>query len=604
MTSWVDHRSLDPAEGSSRRQTSLSAGATLLAPNRTRFRFWAPDSPRVGLEIAGGIARDMQADGDGWHSLEVACGAGTRYRYRIGPELAVPDPASRAQDGDVGDSSIVVDPGAYPWRNADWRGRPWREAIIYEVHPGLAGGFRGLAEDLPRLATLGITAVELMPIADFPGRRNWGYDGVLPYAPDSAYGTPDDLKALVDRAHDLGLMMLQDVVYNHFGPEGNYLSAYASDFFSEDQHTPWGAAINFRHPVVRRFFTENAIYWLEEFQFDGLRFDAVHAIAERDWLLELGREVREAIPADRHIHLVLENDHNDAGLLEEAFTAQWNDDAHHAFHVVMTGESGGYYSDYAKQPAAMLARCLEQGFAFQGEASEYRDGERRGSPSKHLPPLRFVSFLQNHDQIGNRALGERLAAIAEPEVLRVGVALLLLSPQIPLVFMGEEVGAREPFLFFTDYEGELAEAVKSGRRKEFGKFAEFSTPEAQRKIPDPNKPETFDRSRPTFDAQDEWANAWLGFYGELMELRRTLIVPHLDKARAIQATALGRTALEARWQLGEGVELHLAANFGSEPVALPKPKGRRIFACGDAEADAPDGELPGRCFLAHLQEPG
>jgi len=208
MTSWVDHRSLDPAEGSSRRQTSLSAGATLLAPNRTRFRFWAPDSPRVGLEIAGGIARDMQADGDGWHSLEVACGAGTRYRYRIGPELAVPDPASRAQDGDVGDSSIVVDPGAYPWRNADWRGRPWREAIIYEVHPGLAGGFRGLAEDLPRLATLGITAVELMPIADFPGRRNWGYDGVLPYAPDSAYGTPDDLKALVDRAHDLGLMML------------------------------------------------------------------------------------------------------------------------------------------------------------------------------------------------------------------------------------------------------------------------------------------------------------------------------------------------------------------------------------------------------------
>jgi maltooligosyltrehalose trehalohydrolase len=582
----------------STRGFNLSHGASLIAPNRTRFQFWAPDVATVGLEIEGRSAQLMQAEAGGWHRLEIDCGPGTRYRYRVSPDLAVPDPASRAQANDVHGPSVVVDPAAYTWRSTGWRGRPWREAILYELHPGALGGFRGIAEHLPRLKELGITAVELMPIADFFGARNWGYDGVLPFAPDAAYGTPDDLKALIDRAHELGLMMFQDVVYNHFGPEGNYLHAYAGAFFRADLHTPWGAAIDFKNPVVRRFFIENALYWLEEYRFDGLRLDAVHAIPERDWLLELAETVHKTV-TDRHVHLVLENDDNDARLLESAFTAQWNDDAHHAAHVLIAGETGGYYSDYAENPAAALARCLEQGFAFQGEASAYRDGAHRGSPSAHLSPLNFVFFLQNHDQIGNRAFGDRLAAIADPDVLKVGLALLLLAPQVPLLFMGEEVGAREPFLFFANYEGDLAAAVKNGRRKEFGKFPEFATEEAQRRIPDPNKADTFEKSRPNFEAYDDWARDWLEFSRRLIALRHDAIIPRLEGVRAVGAQALTTHALQARWILGDGSALILAANFGPEPVRLPPVPGNHLFSHG-AKADAVG--LGGKSFLAILDE--
>jgi maltooligosyltrehalose trehalohydrolase len=578
--------------------TKLSHGATLIAPQRTRFQFWAPDIRSVGLEIDDKPAQPMRAEEGGWHRLEADCGAGARYRYRIAPDRAVPDPASRAQAEDVHGPSLVVDPDAYAWRSTDWAGRPWHEAIFYELHPGALGGFRGVMEQLPRLKELGVTAVELMPIADFFGAHNWGYDGVLPFAPDTAYGTPQDLKALIDRAHELGMMMFQDVVYNHFGPEGNYLHAYASPFFRADIHTPWGAAIDFRNPVVRRFFIENALYWLEEYRFDGLRLDAVHAIPDRDWLLELAETVKTTI-TDRQIHLVLENDNNDAPLLESAFTAQWNDDAHHAAHVLITGESGGYYSDYAENPAAALARCLEQGFAFQGEASAYRDGAHRGSPSAHLAPDKFVFFLQNHDQIGNRALGERLAAIADPDRLKVGVALLLLSPQIPLLFMGEELGAREPFLYFTDYEGDLAEAVKQGRRKEFGKFAAFTTEEAQRQIPDPNRAETFQRSCPRFDAPDQWSRDWQDYFRHLIALRREAIVPRLEGARPEGAQALTAHALQARWILNDGARLTLSANFGPEPITLPPVPGWQLFSHGP-KADAIG--LGGKSFLAILGE--
>jgi malto-oligosyltrehalose trehalohydrolase len=575
--------------------TQLSHGATLIAPDRTRFQFWAPDLAAVGLEIGQEPARAMRSEPGGWHRLEVDCGAGTRDRYRISPDLAVPDPASRAQADDVHGPSIVIDPDAYAWRNTAWRGRPWREAVLYELHPGALGGFRGVMEQLPRLKDLGITAVELMPIADFFGAHNWGYDGVLPFAPDTAYGTPDDLKALVDRAHDLGLMMFLDVVYNHFGPEGNYLHSYASSFFRDDIRTPWGAAIDFKHPVVRRFFIENALIWLEEYRFDGLRLDAVHAIPDRDWLLELAATVKRTI-TDRQVHLVLENDDNDAPLLESAFAAQWNDDAHHAAHVLITGETGGYYSDYAENPAAALARCLEQGFAFQGEASAYRDGAHRGTPSGHLAPDRFVFFLQNHDQVGNRAFGDRLAAIADPDALKVGVALLLLAPQIPLLFMGEELGARAPFLFFTNYEGDLAEAVKQGRRKEFGKFAEFATEAAQRRIPDPNKAETFRQSRPSFAAEDEWSRDWQGYVRRLIALRHAALVPHLDGARSDGARALTTQALQARWILGNGTRLALAANFGPEPISLPPVPGRHLFSHGKGDCIG----LAGKSFLAIL----
>jgi malto-oligosyltrehalose trehalohydrolase len=271
---------------------------------RTRFRLWAPAQERVTLELGGAPSIPMQRR-DAWFEAEAACGPGTTYRYRLGSGLAVPDPASRGQAGDVHDASLVVDPRAYQWRHAQWRGRPWEETVLYELHAGLLGGFAGVERELGRLAALGFTAIELMPINDFPGQRNWGYDGVLPFAPDRAYGTPDDLKALIDAAHGCGLMMFLDVVYNHFGPDGNYIASYAPQFFRDDVKTPWGPAIDFRRPQVRRFFTENALYWLTEYRFDGLRFDAVHAINEPAWLDEMAAEVRASVERCLYVHLVL-----------------------------------------------------------------------------------------------------------------------------------------------------------------------------------------------------------------------------------------------------------------------------------------------------------
>src|SRR5262249_34307849 len=347
----------------------------------------------------------------------------------------------------------------------------------------------------------------------FPGRRNWGYDGVLPFAPAAAYGTPDDLKALVDAAHGYGLVMFLDVVYNHFGPDGNYLAAYAPQFFRNDISTPWGPAIDFRQPEVRRFFIENALYWLMEFRFDGLRFDAVHAISEPDWLDEMAAQVRATVERGRHARLGLAHAGNAASPLAGDFDAQWNDDGHHALHVLLTGEHDGYYADYADGPASRLARVLAEGFAYQGEPSRHRGGKPRGTPSGHLPPTAFVLFLQNHDQIGNRALGERLTALADPAALEAAIALLLLCPQIPLLFMGEEVASPSPFLFFTDHNEELAAAVRAGRRREFASFTSFLARRGS-VLPDPNAIETFERSIPKPDP--ERGNAREKLYRELL----------------------------------------------------------------------------------------
>lgn len=562
-------------------------GPQRLADDGWRFNLWAPDRGAVSLELADGRSLAMEPVGDGWLSAETRAPAGAGYRFRLDPDLSVPDPAARAQRGGPHGWSVLHDPHGYDWRCVHWRGRPWHEAVIQEVHAGVLGGFAGVAARLPEMSELGITAVELMPVAAFAGLRGWGYDGVLPYAVHEAYGTPDDLKALVDRAHELGLMMLLDVVYNHFGPDGNYLHSYAEPFFDERRHTPWGPGIAFGKEAVRRFFVDNARVWLEEFRFDGLRFDAVHAIGDNGFLDAMARELREAI-SDRPIHLILENESNDADRLAPGrFDAQWNDDFHNTVHVLLTGEREGYYSGFADHATERLARCLAEGFVYQGETPPGEDAEPRGKPSGHLPPVRFVSFLQNHDQIGNRAMGERLTVLAEPDRLRAATALLLLAPQIPLIFIGDEVGSRSPFLFFTDFHDELADAVREGRRREFAHFAAFGDPEARKRIPDPNATGTFEASAPVPGPE---AEEWQALYAELLALRHRHIVPRLAEAKSLGAQVLAEGAVSARWRIADGATLAIAVNLGREPAAFPEiadplfslgtPGQPASFACG------------------------
>jgi maltooligosyltrehalose trehalohydrolase len=556
----------------------LPFGANLLVDEKhAQFRIWAPDQKALALAIEGRAPTPMATSSDGWFAVIANCGAGTRYRYLLQDGTAVPDPASRLQDDDVDGHSVVVDPASYQWRNQQWRGRPWTETVLYELHVGLLDGFEGVKRELARLADLGVTAIELMPIAEFPGARNWGYDSVLPFAPERSYGTPDQLKALIDEAHGLGLMMFLDVVYNHFGPDGNYLPLYASAMFREDIATPWGPAIDFRRPEVRRYFTENALYWLLEYRFDGLRFDAVHTITPREWLDEMAGQARACI-SDREVHLVLENDDNTASHLASGFNAQWNDDGHHVLHRLLTGEHQGYYEDY-NRPAARLARCLKEGFVYQGEASAHRGGKRRGTPSTKLSPSAFVLFLQNHDQIGNRAFGERLTSLAKPAALEAAIALQLLCPQIPLIFMGEETRSEAPFLFFTDHNEKLAEAVRAGRRREFASFPQFADTTLLKQIPDPNEEKTFERSQPFNDRASGQKRK--DFYRHLLDLRRTYIIPRLTGARAVDAKAVGEAAVVAGWRLGDGSTLMIACNLAADAVEIEPLASDILFATSD-----------------------
>ncbi|MBV8193221.1 MAG: malto-oligosyltrehalose trehalohydrolase [Alphaproteobacteria bacterium] len=575
-------------------------GATLVAADRTRFRLWAPAQRAVELVIEGGPTLPMQRSPEGWFEVETRAGAGARYRYKLDDGLVVPDPASRGQADDVHDPSVVIDPAAYRWRHGDWSGKPWPTTVLYELHAGTMGGFAGVQARLPALAELGVTAVELMPINDFPGGRNWGYDGVLPFAPDRAYGTPDELKALVDAAHGLGLMIFLDVVYNHFGPDGNYLGLYAPGFFRDDLSTPWGPAIDFRQPVVRDYFTRNALYWLMEYRFDGLRFDAVHAISDPLWLDETAAIVRRTIEPGRYVHLVLEHDGNAADHLRREFNAQWNDDAHHVLHVMLTRERDGYYADYAERPADKLARCLAEGFVYQGDPSPYRKGAPRGTPSADLPPTSFVLFLQNHDQIGNRPFGDRLTEHTDPEALRAAVALQLLCPQIPLIFMGEETGTRTPFLFFTDHHGELAKAVRDGRRREFSHFEGFQAGEKAEQIPDPNAAETFQASCPQPDPST--GTAWHDYYKRLLALRASVVTPQLAGTRAIAAAAVGPAAVVATWSLGAGRVLRLACNLGGDFCSIEPPQGDMLFESrSGAGQQAREGRLEALSTIAFLE---
>jgi malto-oligosyltrehalose trehalohydrolase len=549
-----------------------------LTADGTSFRLWAPAAHRVDVVLDKPYP--LHCHGDGWFSAEMPdVAAGARYKFRIDGELDVPDPASAFQPDDVFGASEVIDPTTYAWRAREWRGRPWHEAVVMETHVGSftpEGTYRAMIGKLDHLVETGITALELMPLADFTGRRNWGYDGVLWYAPDSVHGRPDDLRALIDEAHLRGLMVLLDVVYNHFGPEGNYLGRYAPAFFIDAQ-TPWGSAIDYQVPEVRAFAVENARYWLEEYRFDGLRLDAVHAIVEPGaslFLHELSAAAGELASATgRHIHLVLENDDNVASLLDAGedpprgkYRAQWNDDYHHAWHVLLTGESHGYYSDYQRAPVQDIARALASGFVYQGEPSAHRGGVRRGEPSGKLAPTAFVNFLQNHDQIGNRALGDRLVRHASDPAIEAALAITLLSPAIPMLFMGEEWGSNSPFPFFCDFTGELAEAVRRGRRREFADaYAKHGD-----EIPDPLSESTFRSAVPDWEARDQpLGRKRLALVRKLLEIRRREIVPRLAGAAFGGARSADEGRLMAHWRLGGGARLSLIANLSPRPVAMP-----------------------------------
>jgi isoamylase len=598
----------------------LRFGAELRPDGMVRFRLWAPGQDRVAVILdERDEALTMSGSEDGWFELVTAAVPGTRYRYQLENGLRIADPAARAQDGDVQGPSLVVDPNNYAWQNPAWAGRPWPETVLYELHVGTfseQGTFEGVREKLAHLAALGVTAIELMPLADFAGWRNWGYDGVLPFAPAHAYGSSDDLKRLIDHAHGLGLMVFLDVVYNHFGPDGNYLPLLAPEFFNEDLHTPWGPAIDFTQRPVRDFVINNALYWLEEYRFDGLRLDAVHAIedpSEVHILTELAETVRRTIGSERYVHLVLENDANQARYLERdaagnplQYSAQWNDDFHHVAHTLLTGESAGYYGDYADRPVERLARALDRGFVYQGEPSAHRGDIPRGEPTGDLPPLAFVDFLQNHDQIGNRAFGERLTMLAEPERVRMMQALVLLAPQVPLLFMGEEWGAREPFLFFCDFHDELAAAVREGRRREFAHFPEFADDASRARIPDPNAESTFEASRLDWSELELSEHEdWLEGIATLLRIRRELIVPRLGGGRVagLGAASWNGAALSAGWRLADGARLSLVANFGSEPATgFSLPEGDLLFESEpELTLEIAKGRMPGwslACFLA------
>lgn len=577
-----------------------------LRHNSTRFKIWAPKCKTMRLKIKGRRALlDMEARDDGWHKIEVeGLQAGAQYKYVLPDDTEIPDPTSRYQPDDIHGFSEVIDPRHFEWTDIDWNGRPWEEAIIYELHFGTftpEGTYRAAIEKLDHLVRLGITTIQVMPICQFYGRFNWGYDGAMLFAPDSSYGRPEDLKAFIDAAHDRSLMVFLDVVYNHFGPHGNYLPAVAP-IFTDRHKSPWGAGINYDDEgadVIRELVVESAIYWITEFHFDGLRFDAVHAIEDNSTthILELlGARLRAAGP-HRYVHLVLENSKNqerwlrrNSGKQPVHYTAQWNDDVHHLLHAAATGENTGYYADFdnLEDRCERLGRALAEGFAYQGELRPHH-GDRVGEPSVGLPATAFVAYIQNHDQIGNRIFGDRMTKLAHANALKALSAVYLLLPQIPMLFMGEEWASRSPFPFFADVPPDLRELVLEGRQEELK-----GTPEHE----DPSKPNVEETVDPTLvstfkSAKLNWEDlevdehaGWLLHYRQLIDIRKKEIVPRLFGLEGFAAhyQVLGPKAVLISWRMGDGTTLRLYANLdNATQQGVPSVIGRRIHLEGFSE---------------------
>jgi maltooligosyltrehalose trehalohydrolase len=553
-----------------------TAGAVVEPGGGVRFRVWAPGSRQVEVVLEEGGAVALQPEPDGWFSgVASAASAGSRYRLRLDGDAVVPDPWSRHQPDGVHGASAVWDPASFRWTDAGWQGVAPEELVIHEVHVGTAtepGTFDALAERLPYFVELGVTALELMPVAAFPGARNWGYDGVFLFAPEETYGGPAGLQRFVDAAHGHGLAVILDVVYNHFGPEGNYMPAVTADrIFTEKHHTPWGAAINYDDrgsAAVRLTVLENVRQWIRDYHIDGLRLDAAHAIEDgsaRHILQEIGEAARSAAP-DRRVVVIAEDERNERRLLlptsqnGHELDGVWADDFHHVLRRLTAGDTDGYYAAY-EGTTQELAETLRRGWLYEGAHYAPTD-ERRGTPADGLPPTHFVHCIQNHDQVGNRALGERLHHEIEPALYRAVSALLLLTPYTPLLWMGQEWAASTPFQYFTDHPEELGRLVTQGRRDEFGKFEKFSDPALREQIPDPQAESTFARSRLQWaEAERPPHSGVLALYRELLALRRT------------------HAALQAR-----GRDSWRVAALSDTAIAL-----RRSAAAGAAGADGADG---------------
>ena len=496
-----------------------------------RYRIWVPDKSKVEIEVNRADSSltevvPLAPDSEGYYQVVDPRGrAGDRYKYKLGGDHAFPDPSSRSQPDGVHGPSMVIDPRAYDWNDAGWHRPAFRDLVIYELHIGAftpVGTFRAAIEKLSYLRDLGINAIEIMPVADFPGARNWGYDGVSIYAPARCYGTPDDMRALVDAAHAQGIAVVLDVVYNHLGPDGNYLGAYSPFYFTKKHKTPWGDAFNFdgeNSAPVRSFFLSNAIYWLEEFHIDGLRLDATHAIrddSEKHLLEEMADAARE-----RGCYIFAEDERNQAAITMRkpkgfGMNATYADDFCHTIQVALGDTT--YKDDFTGTPAE-LADELRHGWLYRGQATK-RTGKPRGTDCGHLPPENFLYCISNHDQTGNRALGERLNQLASPEAYRAASALLLLSPYTSQIFMGQEWAASTPFLYFTDHNKELGRLVSKGRRKEFFRMPEFADSEKAKNIPDPQSADTFEKSKLKWEEREQEQHACvLALYRECLRMR-------------------------------------------------------------------------------------
>jgi len=565
---------------SERAQLMRPQGAEIIEGG-VSYRIWAPEKRQVEARIqpaADGGARSLLLipEADGYHVVIDPQGiAGDRYQYVLDGAGPFADPSSRAQPDGVHGASMVIDHKAYTWQDIGWKSPPLRDLVLYEIHVGTftpEGTFRAAIAKLPYLREIGINALQIMPVADFPGDRNWGYDGVNLFAPARCYGTPDDLRALVDAAHTHGIAVVLDVVYNHLGPDGNYLGAYSRFYFNEERHTPWGAALNFdgeQHAAVRDFFLSNAAYWLDEFHFDGLRLDATHAILD-----ESGQHLLAQISAvadARGAFTIAEDERNLAMIVSSdghGLDAVYADDFCHTVQVALGDTS--YREDF-EGSAAELADELRHGWHYRGKVSP-QHGVPRGSESADLPPVCFALCISNHDQVGNRAFGERLHQLTSPEAYRAASALLLLAPYTPMLFMGQEWGANTPFLYFTAHNDELGRLVTEGRRKEFGRFPEFRDPEIVRTIPDPQSEETFTRSK------IDWSELTRAPHTELLELHRECL-----RLRATEPAF--RPELRTGWDVPElgvaalrlqgfGCEWLILAHLANTPLTVALPAGR------------------------------